>query len=80
MSKTQIIVDRIENGFAICEIGNTTKDIPLDKINGAVHEGDILYTSENGACYLIDRKETENRHAAIKDRFERLKARSKQSQ
>jgi hypothetical protein len=71
-----IIVDRIENGFAICEIEDTTKDIPLDRIIGEVLEGDVLNENESGTHYVVDREATEQRQAAIKERFERLKARN----
>jgi len=77
MNKSQIIVDRIENGLAICETGDRLVDIPLAQISGAVREGDILREMENGAGYIVSAEETAQRRAAIQNRFDRLKARNK---
>ena len=76
MNKTRLIVDRIENGLAVCEVDGALIDIPLAKISGTVREGDILY--ENNSLYTVAKEETEQRRAAITNRFERLKARNKQ--
>ena len=73
MNKARLIVDRIENGVAVCETDGVMVDIPLAKINGGVREGDIL--REDGALYTVTPEETEQRRTAIKERFERLKAR-----
>ncbi|MCL2287628.1 MAG: DUF3006 domain-containing protein [Candidatus Bathyarchaeota archaeon] len=73
-----IIVDRIENGIAVCEIdGKTTKDIPLSKISNNVHEGDVLIdNSGDGSFYVVDVETTKQRKTNITERFERLKARN----
>jgi len=77
MNKTRIIVDKIENGLAVCEVDSRLIEIPLAQISGVVREGDVLRKAEKGAGYTVDKEETELRRTAIKDRFERLKARNK---
>jgi len=76
MNKARIIVDRIENGLAVCEVNGALVDIPLANISGAVREGDIL--NENDSFYTIAKEETEERRVAITSRFERLKSKNKQ--
>ncbi|MDR2204489.1 MAG: DUF3006 domain-containing protein [Nitrososphaerota archaeon] len=72
-----IIVDRIENGFAVCEFnGNLLKDVPLTKISGNVQEGDVLIEEKNGT-YIIDVATTKQRRADMTIQFEKLKARNK---
>ena len=73
-----IIVDRIENGIAVCEInGKTIKDIPLSKISNNVHEGDVLIdNSGDGSFYVVDVETTKQRKTNITEHFERLKARN----
>jgi len=73
MDKSRIIVDRIEGEVAVCEMNGAMVDIPLEKINGEVREGDILRS--DGEHYTVSKEETEQRRAAITDRFARLKAR-----
>ncbi len=63
-----IIVDRIENGFAVCEIGDCFVDIPLSSIRGAVKEGCVLVEDEQG--YYVNDDETERRK---KELFEKQK-------
>jgi len=75
MSTARFIVDRIENGLAVCEVGGALVDIPLTKISAGVREGDILY--EDGALYTVAEQETAERRTAILKRFEHLKARHK---
>ncbi|MDR2708115.1 MAG: DUF3006 domain-containing protein [Nitrososphaerota archaeon] len=73
-----IIVDRIESDIAVCEInGETTKNIPLSKIIGDVHEGDVLIDNNgDGSSYTVDVEKTKQRKMDITERFERLKARN----
>ena len=73
----KITVDRIENGLAVCESGGGLIEIPVTQISGAVKEGDILKKAGNGSGYIVARAETELRRAAIRERFERIKARNK---
>jgi len=70
-----IIVDRIENGNAVCEINGTEiKNIPLSQITNNVAEGDVLI-DKNGdeSFYIIDVEKTNERKEDINERFERLK-------
>jgi len=76
MNKPTIIVDKIENSLANCEINGKLTDIPLALIDGVVKEGDILVASENGARYSVAKEETALRRAAMAERFKRLKSRS----
>lgn len=78
MSDTLIIVDRIENGIAVCEKGGALIDVPLSKISSGVREGDVLTENEDGTFYLVNSVETEKRRVDVSARFERLKARKKQ--
>jgi hypothetical protein len=75
MKKPRIIIDRIENGLAVCEQDGKTVDISIAKIGGSVREGDILRENDDGTGYLVAKEETEQRRADIKARFERLKER-----
>jgi len=72
-----IIIDRIENGIAVCEIDGAMIDIPLSRIAGTAREGDVLTDSGDGAYLAADIPATERRRADISERFERLKARKK---
>ena len=72
-----IIVDRIENGLAVCEINGVMQDIPLSKISSGVQEGDVLIDKDHGSFYSIDIATTAQRRADMTELFERLKARNK---
>jgi len=73
-----IIVDRIENGVAVCEIDGVMSDIPLSKISSEVCEGDVLIElSGEGTVYSVDTAKTKQRRAEITKRFEHLKAKNK---
>lgn len=65
-----IIVDRIENGFAVCEIDNEFINIPLDQISGNLREGSVLIKC--GGHYEVDDTDTENRKKAIFEKQKRL--------
>ena len=52
------IIDRIENNIAVCEIDDTTIDIPLFALPNGVREGDAV-------SVLIDKEQTENRKENI---------------
>lgn len=57
------IVDRIENGYAVCETAQgDKKDIPLDKTLD-ISEGDVLVL-KNGV-YTADKDKTEERRKRI---------------
>ena len=72
-----IIVDRIENDIAVCEIDGVMYDIPLSRIKGRVREGDILHDNGESLPFTIDRSGTARRKAEISERFENLKAKKK---
>jgi hypothetical protein len=77
MNESWIIIDKIENGLAVCEAGGGLLEIPLAQISGVAREGDILREAENGIGYTIDKEETELRRAMILKRFERIKAKNR---
>jgi 6-phosphogluconate dehydrogenase len=72
-----IIVDRIENELAICEIDGTMVNISLTKISNGVREGDVLIDSGNGSFYTVDSTMTKQRKNEMAQLFERLKTRHK---
>jgi len=72
-----IIIDRIENGIAVCEVNGQMRDIPLSGIKGKPREGDVLIDKGDGSLLTIDASATQGRRAALSERFERLKARKK---
>lgn len=53
------IVDRIENGFAVCEDGDTMVNISLSFLPEGLHEGSVLKKQADGT-YVQDVDE-ENR-------------------
>lgn len=56
-----LIVDRIENGYAVCETEQgEKKDIPLSETKD-VHEGDVLILKDG--VYIPDKDKTEARKA-----------------
>lgn len=71
-----IIVDRIINGFAVCEKDGNSENIPLSIINGDVKEGVALLKDSNGDGYTVDTTGTDERRKAILQRYERIKSRS----
>lgn len=73
-----IIVDRIENGIAVCECDGSIVVIALSEITGKVREGDILCAKENGVGYAIDSVATSTRRNVIQDRFDRIKTRRRE--
>ncbi len=53
-----LIVDRIENGFAVCETEEQMIiSLPLSKCSGPVREGDVLV--ETDGVYRADPEQTE---------------------
>lgn len=55
------IVDRIENGFAVCEDGNTMVNISLTLLPSDVHEGSVLQKCPDGT-YKQDFEEEKRLH------------------
>ena len=62
----ELIVDRIEAEFAVCEnIDRTHSNIPLYLLPEDVKEGDVITKDENGD-YIIDADKTAERRQRIK--------------
>ena len=58
-----MIVDRLEEGFAVCEKEDGSfVNIPLGQIAGAVREGDLLVSLEKGG-YQVDEAATKAQQA-----------------
>ena len=58
-----LIVDRIENGYVVCETEQREKkDIPLSETKD-VHEGDVLILKDG--VYIPDKDKTEERRKRI---------------
>ncbi|MCL2461373.1 MAG: DUF3006 domain-containing protein [Defluviitaleaceae bacterium] len=72
MSGTYVI-DRFEGGYAVCEDVETLETINLRKkeLPPGAKDGDVIVRKDN--VLLIDREQTEERKAKIKDLFEELK-------
>lgn len=58
-----IIVDRIEENYAVCEWEEEQLNIELSKLPAGVKEGDVLKKTECG--YEIDSEETQRRREKI---------------
>ncbi len=65
-----IIVDRIENGFAVCEIDNEFTEISLLDISGNVREGAVLIKTNGN--YVVDEDSTSQRKKDIFEKQRRL--------
>ena len=66
------IVDRIEEGVAVCEgPARAYTQIPLARLPRGVREGDCLRREGDG--YIIDAEQTARRRAHNKALFDRLK-------
>lgn len=62
----ELIVDRIEAGFAVCEnIDRTYTNVSLYLLPEDVKEGDVITKDENGD-YIIDADKTAERRQRIK--------------
>lgn len=63
-----MIVDRLEEGFAVCEKEDGSfVNIPLGQIVGAVREGDLLVSLEKGG-YQVDEAATKARREKMSKR------------
>lgn len=65
-----IVVDRVEDGFAVVYSGNVRKDIPLSELPQGVHEGSILREVTGG--YELDEAAEQERRRAISEKMRRL--------
>ncbi|MCL2697008.1 MAG: DUF3006 domain-containing protein [Oscillospiraceae bacterium] len=64
------IIDRFEEGIAVCERGDKRLEIPRLLLPESAQEGDVII-QENG-IWCIDVKMTEERRAIILDKMKRL--------
>lgn len=65
-----IVVDRIENGYAVVLDGGTVKVVPLSKLPEGVHEGSVLWL--NNGHYSLDIAEEKRLKKAAFDKTKRL--------
>ena len=65
-----IVVDRIEDGYAVLEIDGAIKNFPLNELPDGIHEGTLLVKTENG--YVIDEEGTRLRRNQLAKRTRRL--------
>ena len=65
-----IVVDRIEDGFAVVYSGDVRKDIPLRELPQGVHEGRVLRDVPGG--YELDEAAEQERRRAISEKMRRL--------
>ncbi|WP_160674638.1 DUF3006 domain-containing protein [Clostridium sp. C8-1-8] len=65
LSKDNIIVDRIESNFAICEQQDKVIKINIKCINKIPKDGDVLIKKDS--FYYIDEELTNNRKAVVDD-------------
>lgn len=71
MKKEQVIIDRFEGKFAVCETEKQEmRDIRIDKIPSEASEGDVLVIE--GEKIYIDILETKKRKEEAKKMFEKL--------
>lgn len=65
-TELDLIVDRIEEGIAICENRNREHvNIHLSDISGVVHEGDVLRHDAKKGTYFVDAETTAQRRKKI---------------
>lgn len=65
-----IIVDRIEEGFAVVYFGGEKRVILLSELPEGVHEGCVLKQSPDG--FTLDPKAEAERRGHISDKMRRL--------
>lgn len=68
-----IIVDRVEDGKAVCERGlGRFESIPLGDLPSGVKEGSVLSRSSSTQKWVIDNKQEQSRHSTILDKMNSL--------
>lgn len=65
LSKDYIIIDRIENNIAICEVNEEILKINVNNIEGVPSEGDVLVKKES--FYYIDKDLKNKRKSIVED-------------
>lgn len=73
MDKMKYVVDRIENNIIILENlkDKSILEIPKDKINFLVKDGDVLYYDNNN--FKLDLETKKKRIELIKEKFNKVK-------
>lgn len=63
------IIDRIENGFVVVEVEGKIYNVPIEKCDGEVHEGDVVEIEKYEEIISIktNEEETKNRKEYIDD-------------
>lgn len=74
---TMLIIDRIDNGIAVCE-GENGKTWFLREYPPEAKEGDVLVEAEEG--FRIDAEETEKRRQQALSRVRRIRSRRREEQ
>ncbi len=68
-----IIVDRVEDGKAVCERGlGRFESIPLNDLPSGVKEGSVLSRMSPSQKWAIDSKKEQARHSTIIDKMNSL--------
>ncbi|MBK1813093.1 DUF3006 domain-containing protein [Clostridium sp. YIM B02505] len=65
LSKDCIIIDRIENNIAVCEVNEEILRINVNNIKGVPKEGDVLVKKDSS--YYIDKDLTSKRKSIVED-------------
>lgn len=65
-----MIIDRIENGWAVVETDSGMTDISLSELPEDIKEGDIIVPADG--AYMIDREATESRRREIVEMLRRV--------
>ena len=67
----QLIVDRLEGEYAVCErAGEGMISLPLNQLPAGIRDGDVL-TKQNGS-YRIDREASQRRKEEVEAKRRRL--------
>ncbi|MCL2557330.1 MAG: DUF3006 domain-containing protein [Treponema sp.] len=70
----RFIVDRIEEGIALCACMETGEEIAIEiaagRIPAKIKEGDVIF--DDGAAYIYDEELTKKRRADLTARMNRL--------
>ena len=74
MNKIQLIIDRFEGDFAVCEREKPSPDkscahvnIPRAMIDARAVEGSVIFYCETGKLFMLDSEATECRTKYIRD-------------
>ena len=66
-----LIIDRVENGYAICEENKEFFGITVDEVPSGAKEGDVLEIRDDGTL-LINKEKTAQRRDKIKGKTSKL--------